>query len=85
MKKLAVILTILVLLLCCAHAEEQVTPYPELVVGSKSEEVITLKERLFELGYFESTKFTKSFTEDTAERLRAFQQLNGLTGWISGR
>jgi len=47
-------------------------------VGFKGEEVLTLKKRLYELGYFQTTSFTKTYSENTAETVRTFQQVNGL-------
>ena len=49
-----------------------------LSVGSKGQEVVRLKERLKELGYYPSSKFTKSYTKDTAEVVKDFQRVNGL-------
>ena len=62
-----------------ALAEEEIpTPWPVMTVGVKGEEVLTLKKRLYELGYFKTTSFTKTYSENTAETVRLFQQVNGL-------
>ena len=68
-----------------AGAEE--TLFTPLAVGAKGEEVLRVKNRLYELGYFQSNQFTKKYTEDTARVVRSFQQVNGLpeTGEVDGQ
>lgn len=65
---------LLILLPACA----QCTEWADLSVGSRSDEVVRVKERLFELGYYRSGPFTRQFTEDTAEKIKLFQRANGL-------
>lgn len=60
-----------------SETEEEALFVP-LRVGDKSDEVLTLKQRLQELGYYQGKKFTKTFTDDTAATLAAFQRVNGL-------
>lgn len=52
--------------------------YAELSVGSSGEAVTALKERLYELGYFKTNTFNAKYTENTAQTVQAFQQMNGL-------
>ncbi len=56
-----------------------------LSAGDRGKSVLTLKERLYDLGYYEKKNFTKVFNEDTADTVREFQRLNGLeeTGEVS--
>ncbi len=76
-------ITGLLLLLCVltqafipALSEES---FETLRVGSRGAAVLQLKQRLFSLGYFRSdNSFTKTYSEDTAKKIRAFQQANGL-------
>ena len=69
-------------LLCCsleAFAEEDPESiFIPLTVGSKGDAVLTLKQRLYEMGYYRKSSFKKTYTADTAEVVRAFQQINGL-------
>lgn len=55
-------------------------PYSTLEQGAHGKEVLNLKKRLQELGYFRSgaADMTNSFTETLANRIMIFQQLNGL-------
>lgn len=55
-------------------------PYSTLEQGAHGKEVLSLKERLQELGYFRAgaTEMTDSFTETMTKRIMIFQQLNGL-------
>lgn len=56
-----------------------------LTVGDKGDSVLSLKQRLYDLGYYETKSFTKKYNDDTAETVREFQRLNGLeeTGEVS--
>ena len=55
-------------------------PYSTLEQGDHGKEVLSLKERLQELGYFRAgaTEMTDSFTETMLRRIMIFQRLNGL-------
>ena len=46
--------------------------------GDRGADVAALKERMFELGYFQTTKFSPIYNETTAERVRQLQRHNGL-------
>ena len=46
--------------------------------GDRGEDVAALKERMYELGYFSTTKFSPIYNETTAERVRLLQKNNGL-------
>ena len=46
--------------------------------GDRGEDVAALKARMFELGYFQTTKFSPIYNETTAERVRQLQRHNGL-------
>lgn len=63
----------LILTLSSAFAE-----YTTLSEGDKGEAVQALKMRMYELGYFKSTKFGASYNETTAARVREAQKMNGL-------
>lgn len=52
--------------------------YRLLTVGGYGDDVLLLKQRLQELGYFKSTALNNRFTEDTAQRVSAFQAACGL-------
>ncbi len=61
-------------------AEEAETGgYATLQLGDAGEDVLRLKQRMFELGYFNSGKITNVFNETTRERLMDLQRKNG---WI---
>ena len=49
-----------------------------LQLGDSGEDVLALKERMYELGYFSTRKFAAEFNETTRERLRELQRKNGL-------
>ena len=46
--------------------------------GSRNGDVLKLKQRMFELGYFKSEKFSNEYNGTTAERVRQLQKNNGL-------
>ncbi len=60
----------------CVLAEE--VP-PTLKKGQNSNDVLDMKLRLKELGYYTSSSFNRAFTDDTVEKVKLFQQTNGLT------
>ena len=53
--------------------------------GSRGGDVLCLKQRLYELGYFSTDKFSDEYNGTTAERVRQLQKMNGLkqTGSVS--
>ena len=46
--------------------------------GARGEDVAHLKEQMYELGYFQTTKFSPIYNDTTAERVRLLQKQNGL-------
>ena len=46
--------------------------------GDQGEQVAALKERMYELHYFATTKFSPIYNDTTAERVRQLQKHNGL-------
>lgn len=60
------------------RATQPEVAYTTIRVGSKSEEVLTLKRRLIELGYFRPSSPSREYTESTAKTVAKFQELNGL-------
>lgn len=53
--------------------------YQTLRQGDQGKNVLALKQRMYELGYFSSTKFSDEFNAVTKERLMELQRKNGLT------
>lgn len=70
------LLLIIILLLCAASAlGEEALP---LAVGDRGDIVRTVKKRLRELNYIRTDQLTRQYTQDTADRITRFQQVNGL-------
>lgn len=65
-----------------ANDEQPAAPaakeYKTLQVGDSGEEVLALKTRFAELGYFRTDKFNDRFVESTAEAVRRFERRNQL-------
>lgn len=59
-------------------AAEAEAAYKTLRQGDKGQAVLALKQRMYELGYFTSTKFSNEFNATTKERLIELQKKNGL-------
>jgi len=67
----------LIPLITCDQAELRL--YEPLQKGDKGEEVIEMKERLRELGYFRAgAELSDSYNDTCAERVQLFQKNNGL-------
>ncbi|MDD3110634.1 MAG: DUF2927 domain-containing protein [Eubacteriales bacterium] len=49
-----------------------------LRVGSSGQEVLNMKQRFYELGYFRTNQFNNRFTDNTEETVRLFEKNNGL-------
>lgn len=72
----ALILFLLMLLLCsCVALAEGFLP---LSVGDRGDEVLAIKKRLYALNYIRTDTLTRQYTEDTQQRIKRFQQFNGL-------
>lgn len=52
--------------------------YETLTVGNKGPKVTELKWRMFEMGYYETDKFNDSFTANTVDKVKKFEEINGL-------
>lgn len=56
----------------------ELSKYNTINTGDSSDGVLTLKQRLNALGYYRTTSFTKTYTENTSEVISNFQSLNDL-------
>lgn len=76
-----------VLLLLCVLFPATPVParaeYRALTVGDKGQDVVALKKRLYELGYFNSKSFGDTFTKDTAGKIRRFISKYGEDGDVA--
>ena len=52
--------------------------YRSLSAGDKGKDVMELKKRLFELGYFTKASYGEDYTKNTAEKIRRFASKYGL-------
>lgn len=52
--------------------------YDELRRGDKGKEVLSMKERLYELGYYNTNKLNNSYSDSTVEAVKRFQEANNL-------
>ena len=77
MRKFRLLLPLTALLLCFILSAVA-AGYMSLSEGDTGEAVDALKARLYELGYFKTTKFSRAYNATTADRVRQFQKLNGL-------
>ena len=71
---LAIAITCVILSTISANAEE----YRTLKVGDSGEDVIALKTRMYELGYFSTDQFSDEFNKITRDRLKELQKKNKL-------
>ena len=53
-------------------------PYADLTLGSRGQEVLDMKGRFYELGYFRTDKYNDQFSRNTADTVRLFEENNGL-------
>ncbi|MBQ8080498.1 MAG: phosphodiester glycosidase family protein [Clostridia bacterium] len=74
----ALLLAALLMILCLASPS--LAEYRDLTIGDRGEDVIRLKTRLYELGYFKTASFGDEFTKNTAEKIRLFLSKYGLVG-----
>lgn len=52
--------------------------YQELRVGDSGQDVLDMKQRFYELGYFRTNQFNNRFTDSTADTVKLFEKNNGL-------
>lgn len=52
--------------------------YTELSVGSSGQDVLDMKQRFYELGYFRTNQFNDRFTDNTADTVKLFEGNNSL-------
>lgn len=62
-----------------APSGDDLSQYKTLTVGTSGSEVAALKQRMYELGYFKNNTVNESYTAATAEYVKKFEQINGLT------
>jgi len=58
---------------------ENTTEYSPLKLGDRGEDVLNLKKRLYELGYFLTSKLNDRYMDSTVEAVREFEKRNNLT------
>ncbi|MBQ4553339.1 MAG: phosphodiester glycosidase family protein [Clostridia bacterium] len=75
MKKM-VLMALCLLLLCGAAQGEEI--YRHLSSGNSGDDVLAMKERLYDLGYYTTAKLTASYTDAVCEVIELFQKNNGL-------
>ena len=61
-----------------AYSSGELAGYRTLTVGTRSDDVLRLKRRLYEMGYFSKPNENKTDTESTADVIEAFQADVGL-------
>ena len=66
------------LLAALLSAPAALAEYRPLSVGDSGADVTTLKERLYELGYFTRASYGETYTKNTAEKIRKFASKYGL-------
>ncbi|MBQ6254991.1 MAG: hypothetical protein IJJ60_00240, partial [Clostridia bacterium] len=76
-------LSVLALLCVLVPAVPARAEYRALTVGDKGQDVVALKKRLYELGYFKTKSFGDTFTKDTAGKIRCFVSKYGEDGDIA--
>ena len=57
--------------------------YRTLTVGDRGQDVVNLKKRLYELGYFTTASFGEDYTKNTAEKVRRFISKYGQDGDVA--
>ena len=77
MKK-KVFFAVCLLLLCCLCLAQGDTLYRHLESGNSGDDVLAMKERLYDLGYYTTTKLTASYTNAVCDVIETFQKKNGL-------
>ncbi len=69
---------IFLLLLAMVFALPALAEYRTLQQGDSGEDVLALKNRMYELGYFTNTNFSSEYNKITVERVKRLQKANGL-------
>ena len=78
MKKSISFLILFIALACFCVSAMCDEEYRTLAVGSYGNDVLAVKSRMKELGYFSGSNFNNRYTEDTADRVRTFEAASGL-------
>ena len=73
----------MLLLLCVLAPAGARADYRTLKIGDKGPDVVELKKRLYELGYFNSKSFGNDYTKNTAEKIRRFVSKYGEDGDVA--
>ena len=60
------------------YSDEELSRYHTIDVGDRNSDVLTLKRRLYEMGYFSKPNENRNYTESTADVIRVFQHDLGL-------
>ena len=76
-RALAVILLFALLIPVCGMGESG-SIYRELKSGDRGEDVLALKDRLYELGYITSKNYGDDYNRNTVARIKDLQKKNGL-------
>ena len=77
MKKIVFLLIAVVLLsLTCLSQADEVYRY--LSSGNSGDDVLAMKERLYELGYYTTTKLTQQYNDSVSKVVKTFQKNNDL-------
>ena len=73
-----VLLALVLILMCMACFAQADTLYRYLEPGCAGDDVLAMKERLYDLGYYTTTKLTQSYTNAVSDVIKEFQKNNGL-------
>lgn len=77
MKKKLIWMICLLLICCMSFALGE--SYRDLESGDSGDDVLAMKERLYELGYYTTSKLTASYTDSVSDVIKKFQKNSGLT------
>lgn len=77
-RALALLLAAALLLGCLPLAAAQEQTFQTLQKGSRGEDVLRMKRRLRELGYFRTDDLNENFNDSTVKALKTFQKKNSL-------
>ena len=73
-RTLAVVLLLTLIPICCQGEGA----YRELKKGDRGEDVLALKDRLYELGYITSKNYGDDYNKNTVSKIKELQKKNGL-------